>query len=123
MKDINKLKNYRLKYKRYYNIDFDDTYDVHHIDFNHNNNDIDNLILLPKALHSKYHFCLGILGCPDGKLEFNAKINVSFEDSISDYLIILGNKKMEDLQIAVRYEYSKQKNRGEFLWTKLKLMI
>lgn len=32
MKDINKLKDYRLKYKRYYDIDFDKDYAIHHID-------------------------------------------------------------------------------------------
>ena len=47
--------NYRLKYKKHYNIDFDRNYDVHHIDFNRENNNISNLLLLPKILHSKYH--------------------------------------------------------------------
>lgn len=55
MKDINKLKDYRLKYKRYFNIDFSNNYVIHHIDLNHNNNDIKNLVLLPKELHGKYH--------------------------------------------------------------------
>lgn len=58
MKDISKLKNYREKYKRYYGIEFGKEYDIHHIDLNHNNNDIDNLVLLPKELHCKYHFYL-----------------------------------------------------------------
>lgn len=56
MKDINKLKNYRLKYKRYYGIEFDVSYAVHHIDEDRENNDISNLVLLPSRLHSKYHF-------------------------------------------------------------------
>ena len=58
MKDISKLKNYREKYKRYYGIEFGRDYEIHHIDLNHNNNDIDNLVLLPKELHHKYHFYL-----------------------------------------------------------------
>lgn len=90
MKDINKLKNYRLKYKRYYGIDFDNSYDIHHIDLNHNNNDIKNLLLLPKKLHTKYHFCLTALGCCNGKLEFNVKINICIEDGRNDFLIMLG---------------------------------
>lgn len=56
MKDINKLKGYRTKYKRYYGIDFGSEYAVHHIDGNRENNDISNLVLLPSKLHSKYHF-------------------------------------------------------------------
>lgn len=55
MKNIINPNNYRLKYKLYYNIDFDRKYVIHHIDGNHNNNEISNLILLPIDLHSKYH--------------------------------------------------------------------
>ena len=47
--------DYRSKYKAYYGIDFDDSFVIHHIDFDHSNNDIDNLILLPRTLHSSYH--------------------------------------------------------------------
>ena len=36
--------DYRQYYKDYYNIDFD-----------RSNNDINNLLLLPKPLHAKYH--------------------------------------------------------------------
>lgn len=50
-----KRENYRKFYKDYYGIDFDKNYDIHHIDFNHDNNDISNLILLPRELHQKYH--------------------------------------------------------------------
>lgn len=56
MKDISKLKNYREKYKRYYEIEFGNEYVIHHIDGNRENNDINNLLLLPSKLHSKYHF-------------------------------------------------------------------
>ena len=55
MKDISQLKNYREKYKRYYGIEFDRKFVVHHIDENRENNDINNLLLLPLKLHSKYH--------------------------------------------------------------------
>ena len=30
-------------------------YEVHHLDGNHNHNEIDNLVLLPMALHKKLH--------------------------------------------------------------------
>lgn len=76
MKDLNKLKNYRVKYKRYYGIDFDKKYVIHHIDENRENNDIKNLLLLPLELHSKYHTY---------KNEFNlvAKDGLCFELSYS----------------------------------------
>ncbi len=56
MKDVNKIKNYRTKYKRYYGIEFGSEYVVHHIDLNHSNNDISNLVLLPRSLHGRYHY-------------------------------------------------------------------
>lgn len=55
------MKDYRAKYKRYYNIEFSKNFVIHHIDLNHDNNDINNLLLLPKKLHSSYHFHLDIL--------------------------------------------------------------
>lgn len=54
-KNLNDLKNYRLKYKLYYGIEFDRGYVVHHIDLNRENNDISNLLLLPTQLHTEYH--------------------------------------------------------------------
>lgn len=47
--------NYRQYYKEYYGINFGDNYAVHHIDGNRNNNNIENLLLLPKSLHSNFH--------------------------------------------------------------------
>ena len=61
MKDIEKLKDYRKKYKRYFGIDFGKEYAIHHIDGDHSNNDINNLLLLPSKLHSKYHFQKSII--------------------------------------------------------------
>lgn len=52
------MKNYRKYFKEYYGINFDETYEIHHIDFNHNNNNIENLMLLPKELHNRYHTIL-----------------------------------------------------------------
>ena len=78
MKDTEKLKNYRLKYKRHYHIDFDSGYDIHHIDGNHENNDIDNLLLLPKELHARYHMLINELGGCDagGNIKFNVRVNM-----------------------------------------------
>ena len=47
--------DYRKKFKNHYNIDFSNYYEIHHIDMNHENNDIDNLMILPKELHEEYH--------------------------------------------------------------------
>lgn len=46
---------YRDYFKKYYGIEFSKKYEIHHIDLNHNNDDITNLMLIPKDLHEKYH--------------------------------------------------------------------
>lgn len=50
------MENYRKKFKKYYGVDFGCKYDIHHLDLNHNNNDISNLMILPRELHNKFHF-------------------------------------------------------------------
>ena len=47
--------NYRKLYAEHFNIKIPNHYDIHHIDRDRENNQIDNLLLLPKDLHSRYH--------------------------------------------------------------------
>lgn len=47
--------NYRKKFKKYYGIEFGPKFHIHHIDLNHENNDIENLMILPEELHNLYH--------------------------------------------------------------------
>lgn len=47
--------NYRQYYKEYYGIEFGEDYSVHHIDMNRDNNDISNLLLIPKEVHENFH--------------------------------------------------------------------
>jgi hypothetical protein len=54
--------DYRQLYKDYYGIDFGDDMAIHHIDFDRTNNNIDNLLMLPKKLHAKYHWNVSALG-------------------------------------------------------------
>lgn len=51
------IMNYRKLYAEYYGITIPKDYEVHHIDQNRGNNDIKNLILLPKWLHREIHNC------------------------------------------------------------------
>ena len=48
--------NYRKLYEKHYGIKIPPEYDIHHIDFNRDNNSIENLLLLPKDLHRKLHW-------------------------------------------------------------------
>lgn len=75
--------NYRKKFKEYYNIELSSEYDIHHINLNHNDDDISNLMILPKKLHQEYHNALAdysmfengfitvILGFTDGAGTYN----------------------------------------------------
>ena len=52
------LKNsfsYRKHYEKLTNRNIPNGFDVHHIDLNRENNNIENLVALPKKLHQDYH--------------------------------------------------------------------
>lgn len=49
------MKDYRRFYAKFFDITIPPEFDIHHIDFNRENNDIKNLILLPKELHEHLH--------------------------------------------------------------------
>ena len=51
--------NYRKYYERKNNKQIPKDWDVHHIDFNHDNNEIKNLIAIPKVLHVFIHKDIG----------------------------------------------------------------
>ena len=46
---------YRVFYENHYGIKIPPEYEIHHIDFNRENNAIENLLLIPKTLHRKLH--------------------------------------------------------------------
>ena len=46
--------DYRKIYKDYYGIEFSSEYQIHHLDLDRTNNEIWNLLLLPKKLHQQY---------------------------------------------------------------------
>lgn len=50
--------NYRKLYAERYGISIPKGYDIHHIDLDHNNNDITNLLLIPHVLHMRLHECI-----------------------------------------------------------------
>ena len=67
--------DYRQFYKEYYGIDFDDSMVIHHIDFDRSNNNIDNLLMMPKELHAKYHWNVSALGgAGTGMINSDARI-------------------------------------------------
>lgn len=56
------MKDYRKIYADYYGIKWDSKlFEIHHIDRNRENNDVHNLVLLPKKLHKEYHRIISII--------------------------------------------------------------
>ncbi len=97
--------NYRTFFKKHYGIDFSDDYDVHHIDLNHNNNDINNLMVMPKKLHNKYHICLTAMGGNDLIKSFDARIYGSALNS-NNYNIEMLQHLIESLKECNKwYDY------------------
>ena len=50
--------DYRKIYAERYRIVIPEGYDIHHVDLNHDNNDIANLLLMPHDLHMRLHKCI-----------------------------------------------------------------
>lgn len=81
--------DYRKFYKEHYAIEFGSDFVVHHIDSNRNNNDISNLLLLPRKLHARYHFLLNALSIQSGgyvDLKLKDKGITNYELKILDLL-------------------------------------
>ena len=53
--------NYKETYENYHNIKIQKDFDIHHIDGNVDNNNIENLICLPKKFHQCLHNWVGII--------------------------------------------------------------
>lgn len=60
----NSNENYRKIYAEATGCEVPKNFDVHHIDFNRQNNDIQNLVALPKELHQRYHESLLYIHSP-----------------------------------------------------------
>ena len=56
-----KHSDYRKYYENYYDVKIPKGYEIHHIDLNHENNDINNLVSLPRKLHRKLHFYINAI--------------------------------------------------------------
>lgn len=103
--DIAKQYDYRKFYKDYYGIKFTAEYDIHHIDFNRDNNNIDNLILLPKKLHAKYHMCINSLGCDkNGIIQLNILIGLNYDNSYKNKMLKVYIHTLEEIKEWVLYK-------------------
>ena len=110
--------NYRRLYQKHYGIVIPALFDIHHIDRNRANNDIKNLLLLPKKTHQILHFCGGIIEqvIMSGKTPFSLNNPQvlgfmvghikSYADIFEDLYFWSSVKMFEDMQFGGFGEYS-----------------
>ena len=97
--------DYRKYYKEYFGIDFDASFEVHHIDTDRSNNNIENLILLPKELHKRLHSCMAETCINTNNLQGFSECGNQTVCSIVSVQLKMIQKVYEDLQIwAARRE-------------------
>lgn len=89
--------NYRKYYEKKCNIKIPEGYEIHHIDFNRDNNDIFNLVMLPKKLHNEYHIYL------ERYKEQHYKVITKLQSSLDSGLMINNYIKDVDLEIIKQF--------------------
>ena len=80
--------NYRQFYKEYYGIEFGREFEVHHIDKNRDNNNIENLVLLPAKAHNYYHKIDSLVEMCNPRIYgglFDVLTNATFSEFIQKY--------------------------------------
>lgn len=99
--------NYRKFYEKYYNIKIPVNWEIHHIDANRKNNDITNLIMIPKKLHSALHNYVGLLPKKDIEkiIEWYEKIKYPMSNVYLGYKL---KKEVDKLNICNKL---KEKNK------------
>lgn len=99
------MEDYREKYEKHCLIKIPKDFDIHHIDLNHNNNYIMNLVMLPKELHNKYHQLVEELN-KRYELVIPIKSVIETGSGINDYILKEQHKNEEEF-IKVWYECQK----------------
>lgn len=71
---------------------------IHHLDFDRKNNNLSNLLMLPKELHNRYHFYKNLL---ENQFEMFAITESDFIYNVKKYTDLV--KKMEVVLIECSY--------------------
>ena len=84
------MKQYRKFYEKTFNIKLSKFYEIHHIDKNRDNNNIFNLVAIPRNLHNKYHSCYSkLLPIISTDIFNETNFNLSlecFQNELEEYL-------------------------------------
>lgn len=108
------MENYRKIYEKYCKIKIPKNYEIHHIDMNRENNDIFNLVMLPKKLHCDYHKYLQKIETE--KYEIVKKLQSFYKSGnmINNY-IITEQHKIEKQFVSIWYECQKYVDYRDYL--------
>ena len=117
---------YASMYIRMYGIDIcDSDIQIHHIDHNRNNNELDNLVAIPKKLHEDYHrlhFEMKIIDFKIPDVMCGGYVNSnSYNLGIStDYIAVL-NECVDwiNKRDMVRYAIINEREMKEWLYTEM----
>jgi hypothetical protein len=113
--------NYRKFYEEQTGKKIPKDFDVHHIDFNRNNNDIINLVAIPKKLHKKYHAIIAQI-FPIGSFTYDKS---SFTPFLSNdyYIGELGYVKYEIENIAKNINIMQETLHEVSIWCNYKNLL
>lgn len=85
--------NYKKIYEKHYNIKIPKGYDIHHINLDHNDNSVENLVMLPRKLHQMYHKLFNMIPdtiTPNKHISiFGRNANKFICNTISEFDVIL----------------------------------
>jgi len=79
--------DYRLLYEHLTKKCVPQTFHIHHIDGNRGNNDIRNLVALPKDIHSEYHLCRSEIGAVDQSLILVLKSSLENGSAFNSFIL------------------------------------
>lgn len=83
---------YRQDYENYYGVTLDANWHVHHIDYNHNNDNIENLVALPNYLHLELHKAHDTLEQYENDFQLSdIRLHSGLCCSHSDFMVALTN--------------------------------
>tara|TARA_R100001440_G_C2447793_1_gene107548 strand:- start:93 stop:509 length:417 start_codon:yes stop_codon:yes gene_type:complete len=115
--------SYTKLYENHHNIKIPKGFEIHHIDANRNNNNIDNLIMLPKEFHRALHNWVGLIPRDhiEKLLDWYKKQNRKFTPKALGYYLCAKFKRNntdKKLEIACK-KYLKERKYGQAVSLKI----
>jgi hypothetical protein len=99
---------YRAIWQDYHHLKLPINWQIHHIDFNHKNNDIRNLLALPKSLHIQYHklqLILHNITLKDDLSVLLQKLDFNFDTEILDHYRLYIEQILPDFEYLLKIQF------------------